>query len=819
MLPILTGLLLMTLVLLAVAVRRLFRQQQDALLKAKVISATGCSVVVTDATAPGHPIVYANPAFRTMTGYADQELRGQSWSLLIGPHTDRASTEKLAMAMQEGRACRVVARHYRKQGTPFWNEITLSPVKNPGGRVLKYVWVMSDITQRQPVEEAHKDLPEPSERLADLLPEAVLVADQSTILYVNRPGVRLLGASNSDQVVGKSLLSFLRPEDFPILSDQTEHQPAQQDPGAAGPLFQINGQSIAVVLTASPILWQGKPSRLLLLSQLSLPDAPVARHSDDLQESRERLDLVARIGHVGLFEHTHATDTLSWSPILRDIYGVGIEEPVSLQRYIELIHPDDREYIVSELRQTHDPAGNGTCEVEHRIVRAGADIRHVRLQAQTLFEGEGAARRPIRTRGTVIDVTGEKKAEASQRDLSQMRMIGTLAGGLAHEFNNTLTAILGFSELALPHIPAESKAHRHIEQVVIAGRKSRELVHQLLTFSQPSDHIKHPLSLHGLVKESLKLLRPTIPSWIELRERIAPTARPISAEPAHMHHMIVHLVAHALHGMRKTGGVLEIGLHDKILPLEPPSPDVPLAAGSYVCLTMRETGEGMEPEMAGRIFDPFPQAPASFDEAPLALSAVHDIVTAHGGTLLVDSGPGLGTTVSVYLPTLPSRIASPLTPGDPLPRGHECILFVDDDAALARFGGEMLESLGYYAVVRLSAAEAWEAFKTAPQRFDLLITDQAMSGMTGEMLTRQCHRLRPDLPVILCAGSDQSLSAQHARACGVAEYVLKPLLLQDLAHTIRRLLDAATVIHHEPAESRSTSTWLIEEHDAISTRR
>jgi CheY-like chemotaxis protein len=353
--------------------------------------------------------------------------------------------------------------------------------------------------------------------------------------------------------------------------------------------------------------------------------------------------------------------------------------------------------------------------------------------------------------------------------------------------------------------------------VVIAGRKSRELVHQLLTFSQPGDHVRHPLSLHSLLKESLKLLRPTIPSWIELRERITPTARPISAEAAHMHGMILRLVEHALHDMRRTGGVLEIGLHDETLPVERHTAGGLLPAGCYVCLTVRDTGEGLPRDMTSPVFDPsFKTLPST--EARPGLSVVHEIVMAHGGTLLVDSGPGLGTTVSVYLPALSPPALPSFRQDEPLPHGHECILFVDDDEALARFGGEMLESLGYYPVVRLNAAEAWKAFQIAPQRFDLLITDRAMPGMTGEMLTRECQRLRPDLPVILCTGSDPAVSTEHATTNGITEYVLKPLTLQDLAHTIRRVLDTRPV--EPPAEdTQSTSTWLIEERDALSTRR
>jgi len=207
----------------------------------------------------------------------------------------------------------------------------------------------------------------------------------------------------------------------------------------------------------------------------------------------------------------------------------------------------------------------------------------------------------------------------------------------------------------------------------------------------------------------------------------------------------------------------------------------------------------------------------------MGLAVVHGIVASHGGTVLVDSHPGTGTTVSIYFPALPPRASSTLARDEPLPRGHECVLFVDDEESLARFGGEMLESLGYFPVVRKNPAEALEAFRIAPQRFDLLITDQAMPGMNGHLLIRECRRLRPDLPVIVCTGSEQHAAGEEVALQGVVECVLKPLTLHDLAHTIRRVLDAPVPTPHlSPVpvnRVREVSAPLIEEPDAISTRR
>ena len=1071
-----SGLLAGSLLLLGISLWRLIRQRQDCFLKSKVIAATSCSVVVTDAAVPRHPVIYVNPAFRLLTGYADEDVVGQSLSFLNGPQTDRGVIEKLAMTIQDGRACRVCLRHYRKNGTPFWNEVTLSPVKDKAGRVTQFIWVMSDVSHRRQAEAILHEPQDLPTLLPDLAPDGMLVHAETGIVYVNAAGLRILGATSAEQIIGKHGLDIVHP-DFreTVRQRMTTMRPSGESVTRLEERFlRVDGCTIDVEVSTAPISWQGQASLLVCFSDISsrkqaaagthrlqahLHQAQTAAHfgswewdirtgtqiwsaeqlrifgyepgsltptydtfthalhpedrervltaveqtlnsdspydvecriiqpggdirfvrccgvvtrdpvgqpiqmsgtvqdvtehklmeevaqerdlqfrlvvesapngmlmigqdgaislvnaqieqmfgysrdellgrpverllpehlrqkharqrleclsspslrpmgatedffglrkdgsqfpvdigltplqlssgiailatvidttdrrlaEEALRESQERFDLTARAGHVGVFEHHHRTDTLYWSPILRAIYGVTAEEPASLQRYIGLIHQADRDRIHSALRTAHDPTGDGQYQVEHQIIRPGGEIRFVRVRSQTLYEGEGAARIPIRTIGTVVDITDRLHAEAHLRVSSKMEAIGILTGGIAHEFNNSLTAVLGFSELTLPLVPADSKAYRHLQHVITAGRKSRELVHQLLTFSQQSDQVRRPLSLHSLVKETLKLLRPTIPSWIELREQIAKSTRPISADTTQMHQMILNLVEHAFHAMRQTGGTLEIQLQDKELTTDQVTLSGRLTAGSYACLTVRDSGEGMEPEVASRIFDPFFTTKPLGEGRGMGLSAVHGIVAAHGGTVLVESQVGIGSTVSVYLPALPPRASSAPAKDEPIPHGHECILFVDDEEPLARFGGEMLESLGYYPVVRMNPTEAWQAFKMAPQRFDLLITDQTMPGMSGDRLARKCQQLRPDLPVILCTGSEQTLSADEARSHGVTEFVLKPLMLHDLAHTIRRVLDLPppTPKPFPVPSSRchDLSTLLIEESDAVGPR-
>ena len=708
------GLFLGLLLLLSFFLWILIRRRQENALNATVLAATNCSVLMTDATLSHHPIVYVNPAFLSLTGYDEQDVISQTASILTGPDTDRASMEKLAMALQGGWACRVRLCHYRKNGASFVSDVSLSPVKDRLGRVTSVVWTMSEVSQLGQVAEA---------------PDR-----------------------NQDEAI-----------------------------------------------------------------------AALRQVEQALLESETRLDLAVQVGQVGCFEHDHLTDFLSWSPMLRDIYGVDTDEPASWQRYLELVHPDDRDRVVSTVQRTRAAAtGNGWYEVEHRLVRPDGAVRHIRLRSLTSFHGDGSSRQPVRTLGTVADVTDRKNIETRRRETARMEAIGAFAGGIAHELNNGLTAVLGFSELALPLIPTESKSHRHIRQVIVAAKKSRELIQQLLAFGGQNDQGRCPLLLHALAKESLRFLRPTIPLWIELRAQIAQATNPISANAVQMHEMIFNLVDHALRTMQKTGGILDVQLQNREFVTDQIMPSGRLPAGWYVCLSVRDTGEGMAPERVSRWFNSFVTSKTAGEEQGEGLAVVHGIVTEHGGTLAIESHIDAGTTVSVYLPALPVGRPSTTQKDDPLPHGHECILFVDDEDSVVQLGREVLESLGYYPVICRTAAEALEVFQADPKRFDLLITDRTMPGMSGDCLAQECRRRRPNLPVLFCSGSNSVPSLNDACPQGATECLLKPLTLHELAYAIRRALGQSPVFSGPTAASDNSdpesSMISIEVSDAVGPR-
>jgi CheY-like chemotaxis protein len=294
--------------------------------------------------------------------------------------------------------------------------------------------------------------------------------------------------------------------------------------------------------------------------------------------------------------------------------------------------------------------------------------------------------------------------------------------------------------------------------------------------------------MHGVIGEALELLHATIPSTIEIRPSLL-TEASVLADPTQLHQIVINLCTNAEYAMRKTGGVLVIMLDEFEVKEKNVRSVSGLQVGPHVRLTVQDNGTGMSPEVLERMFDPFFTTKPIGEGSGMGLAVVHGIVTNHGGALLVESAVGQGTTIEVYLPTIPSPVFDGGGAQDSIPHGKETILFVDDEETIVQLGKELLSPLGYRVEVHTNSQEALNAFRQDPQRFDLVITDQTMPGLTGEALSRELLRLRPELPIILCTGFSHIMTAEKAKALGIQAYLMKPLAIRDLAPIVRHVLD------------------------------
>jgi len=392
------------------------------------------------------------------------------------------------------------------------------------------------------------------------------------------------------------------------------------------------------------------------------------------------------------------------------------------------------------------------------------------------------------------DVSELKNAEAEKRKLEiqviqmqKMEAIGALAGGIAHDFNNILTAILGYSDLARKDLGPGSPVLRRIDEIVRASQRARDLVRQILTFSRKTSHDRQPVDIDPIVEEALKLIEVSIPKNITIERHIGTGMKQVLADPTQIHQVVMNLCTNAAHAMPE-GGLLEVRLGFRQIEGDDPGCSPELSPGPYVELMVRDTGYGMSPDIVDKVFDPFFTTKPPGDGTGMGLAVVHGIVKSHGGAISVSSTPGRGTSFFVHLPVVSQMdiIEDEASGTDP---GKLRILLVDDEESLVRLWREVLESMGFNVETRTSAMEAHELFASEPDRFDLIVTDYAMPGMTGLELSQSVLRIRPDIPIILCTGFSHMMGESFARKMGVREFVLKPIVRQDMARIIRKTLN------------------------------
>ena len=435
--------------------------------------------------------------------------------------------------------------------------------------------------------------------------------------------------------------------------------------------------------------------------------------------------------------------------------------------------------------------GKGEARTDHLLnQRRDGSQYEIVSRVTPIFDAAGA----ISGYAVVVrDVTHEVLLERQLRQAQKMEVIATLSGGIAHDFNNILASIITCSELALDDMPLNSPERKLLEVIHRGGQRGRELVRQIRSLSRQNEQEKKPVNMEALLDECVKLLRPSFPASIDIRCKVLPGLGQVMADSTQMHQVIINLCTNAAHAMADKGGVLEISLANLDLDLRAAATFPELKPGPYLRLTVKDSGQGMPPEVLEHIFDPFFTTKGQGEGTGLGLSVVHGILKHHSGSVQVSSEPGKGSMFQVYLPRIPG-LAQALQVDAQLPAagGGGRILFVDDEEDIVFSGENMLTRLGYQVVSTRSAQEALTLFRRQPESFDLVITDLTMPQMSGDQLADELVRLRPDIPIILCTGFGpgfrSTLSSLEMRSEGIREVVMKPFDRTDMAQAIRRAL-------------------------------
>ena len=515
-----------------------------------------------------------------------------------------------------------------------------------------------------------------------------------------------------------------------------------------------------------------------------------------LEESEQRFRRVFDHAASGIALLNLSGGVIKINTYLNAMLGYS-EAELRSKKLHDLSHPEDSAIGSDSSRAMLN--GEITSDLfEKRLLNKNGKTLWVLISLSLLRDNRG---KPLHFIALLQDLTEQKAAEMErdrlERQLQQsqkMEAISTLAGGIAHDFNNILTAIIGFAQLGLAEKKDKIEGSSLFEHIISAAQRAADLVRQILTFSRQQEKEMEPIQIAGVIREAIKFIRATLPSNIEIRQNIDEESGYIMADATQMHQVILNLCTNAHHAMLPSGGVLTISLsHEKIKGRLITS-GFDLKPGHYVKLSISDTGCGMDGNTLQKVFDPYFTTKEKGKGTGLGMSVVHGIVKNHNGMISINSKPGLGTQVEIFLPRIYLESAQPeIRPQhyQESVRGTEKILLIDDEPDILKIGAQLLQNLGYTITTSSEPEKALEMAIDRSFPLDLVITDLTMPNVSGDNLAKTIREKRPELPVILCTGYAETITEDRAREIGVSELLVKPFKLEKMAQSVRRVLDRA----------------------------
>lgn len=507
------------------------------------------------------------------------------------------------------------------------------------------------------------------------------------------------------------------------------------------------------------------------------------RAEQALRDSEARFRGLVEQSLVGMFVIEGAR-YLYVSPGYARIFGYDSPaEIIENAAVTDLVLPADRELVTENIRRRMAGEIN-ELHYEFRGLRKDGTTVEIEVQGRAMeYEGRRAVV------GVLLDVSQRKQLEEQFRHAQKMEAIGTLAGGIAHDFNNILAAILGFAGVARIEAEGNPSMIEVIDGILEGSRRATDLVRQILAFSRMQVQERQVLQLRHVVAEAAKLLRATIPTTIEFKSSLAADVPPVLADASQVHQVIMNLATNAAHAMADEPGRLDFVLEAVEAGPEFAATRLNLQPGRYTRLSITDTGCGMDSTVVSRIFEPFFTTKAPGEGTGLGLAVVHGIMERHNGAVSVYSTPGEGTRFDLYFPAHEvEELETAPASAEPAVGFGEHVMFVDDEEPLVRMGRRVLEHLGYEVESYQEPEAAWQAFQAAPEKYDLVVTDLTMPGMTGTELAARMLKLRPNIPIILATGFSATVTPEKVRAMGIRELLLKPFAVQSLSETVRRIL-------------------------------
>lgn len=614
--------------------------------------------------------------------------------------------------------------------------------------------------------------------LADLLPAVVFEIDpESKFTFINRRAAELTGYSEDEFKSGFEAAQLVHEGQRERLLDMFKAVMRGESKGNDDfTLISKDGRKIQVLVNCATIYHNNRISGvrgfLFDISERIEAERRRAQLATAVDQAAEVMLIMDRRGAITYI-----------NPVYHFLTGIKQTEAIGahLQDVLANVHNEDFfESVWDTLRGGKIWAGRlNTKKKDGTDYESEATISPLRNDQGEIINFVAVLR----------DISHETSLEKRLRQAEKLEAIGTLAGGIAHDFNNILSPIIGFTEIVREEIRDNEDAYRNLEKVLNACHMARELVRRILTFSRQAESERKPVKVAKEVQEALKLLRPSIPSTVDIRADINRHDASVYADPTELHQVIMNLCTNAYQAMQG-GGIMSLRLFNCM-----PSPDIIVQHPrlqmnhEHVVLEVADTGVGMPKSTLDRIFDPFFSTKEMGKGTGLGLATVHGIVMEMGGDIDVQSEPGKGTRISVYMPRYDMDDHSIERVEDHTPSGGmERILFVDDEVMILQLGEKMLTRLGYSVEICTGSSNALKRFREGPNDFDLVITDQTMPGITGQELAGKIKQIRSDIPIILITGFSSVLDLEQLNHLGISQIVHKPFTRNDIGSAIKSVL-------------------------------
>jgi PAS domain S-box-containing protein len=734
----------------------------------------------------GETIIHANSAaLKLLKANHLNDLVGKPYVDFVHPEDRPESTERIRKSMRgDWIAPPREHRLITLDGRVINVESTGVPITYQGK--LQHFGMFRDITDRKKAEEALRESEERHRQIVESSTDAILVRSDDVIIYANPAAASLFRVSRPGELVGKSYLGLVHPDDRPESIERIEKGTAEKRiaPPREHRIVALDGKVVHVESTGVPIQYKGHTQLFGVFRDIT----ERKRVDEKLRETEKKYRELAESLPQVIFEVDSQGNLIYLNQRGYALFGYTPEDFARGFSVLEAFIPEDRERVARDIML--NVQGQRLGRQEYTAVKKDGTQFPVGVHANRVVQEHAATG----VRGILIDFTSTKRVEEEKKKLEiqlqqaqKMEAIGALAGGIAHDFNNILSAIIGYTELAMLNEGAEN-CTGELKEALIAANRAKDLVKQILAFSRQTDEERMPVRVGLVAKEAVKFLRATIPATIEIKARIDEKSGAVLANSVELHQIIMNLCTNAQHAIGEQAGILEVEVQNTEIDVSQKNDLIDLEIGSYVRISVKDTGYGMTPDVSKRIFDPYFTTKEKGVGTGLGLAVVHGIVKKYDGAIQVESALGKGSAFHIYLPK--ADIAAPIEAEKqkPMRGGSERILLVDDEKMLVDIGQQALARLGYDVVCRTSPIEALELFKAKPDHFDLVITDQTMPGMTGDALARELMGIRPGLPVIICTGYSQTVDSGRAKKIGIKAFVMKPILIHELAAAVRKAL-------------------------------